>query len=68
VLGQGLIAFGMRRLPVGLVSVVLVLQPVFAALLGWMILGQSLSVTQVCAGVLVVAGIYLARRGSIPAA
>ncbi len=67
VLGQGLIAFGMRRLPVGLVSVVLVLQPVFAALLGWMILGQSLSVTQVCAGVLVVAGIYLARRGSIPA-
>ena len=64
VLGQGLIAFGMRCLPVGLVSVVLVLQPVFAALLGWMILGQSLSLTQVFAGGLVMLGIYVARRGS----
>jgi drug/metabolite transporter (DMT)-like permease len=65
VFGQGLIAFGMSRLPAGLASVVLVLQPVLAAILGWIILGQPLSALQVVAGGGVVIGIYLARRGSL---
>jgi drug/metabolite transporter (DMT)-like permease len=65
VFGQGLIAYGMRRLPVGLASVVLVAQPVMAALLGWALLGQALAARQIGAGLLVLAGIYLARRGHL---
>ena len=68
VLGQGLIAFGMRRLPATFTSVVLVLQPVGAAVLGWLVLDQALSPGQLLGGALVIGGIVLARLGSLGAA
>jgi drug/metabolite transporter (DMT)-like permease len=64
VLGQGLIAYAMRRLPSSFTSVVLVLQPVGAAILGWIILGQPLSTSQIIGGSIVLLGICLARLGS----
>lgn len=64
VFGQGLIAFGMSRLPAGFSAVTLILQPVVAAYLGWMMLNQTMSGAQVAAGLVVLAGIVLARFGT----
>lgn len=62
--GQGLIAYALAHLPAGFSSVGLLLQPVIAALFAWVLLGESLSVLQVAGGLVVLAGIALARRGS----
>ena len=64
VLGQGLIAWAMAHLPVAFASVGLLLQPVAAAALGWMLFGERMTVLQGLAGALVLAGIAIARRGS----
>jgi drug/metabolite transporter (DMT)-like permease len=62
--GQGLIALALAQLPAAFSSVGLLLQPVMAALLAWLLLGEPLAPLQVAGGVVVLAGIYLARRGS----
>jgi len=62
--GQGLIAHALAHLPAAFSSVGLLLQPVMAALFAWALLGESLSLPQVAGGLVVLAGIALARRGS----
>jgi drug/metabolite transporter (DMT)-like permease len=62
--GQGLIAYALAHLPAAFSSVSLLLQPVMAALFAWLILSESLVALQVLGGLVVLAGIYLARRGS----
>lgn len=62
--GQGLIAYALAHLPAAFSSVSLLLQPVMAALFAWAILGESLLPLQVAGGLVVLAGIYLARKGS----
>jgi drug/metabolite transporter (DMT)-like permease len=62
--GQGLIAFALAHLPAAFSSVSLLFQPVMAALFAWMILAEPLVPLQVLGGCIVLAGIYLARRGS----
>jgi drug/metabolite transporter (DMT)-like permease len=62
--GQGLIASALAHLPAGFTSVGLLLQPVMAALFAWMLLGEPLVGLQVAGGAVVLAGIYLARKGS----
>ena len=62
--GQGLIASALAHLPAGFSAVGLLLQPVMAALFAWMMLGESLSAPQIAGGAVVLAGIYLAHRGS----
>jgi len=62
--GQGLIAFALAHLPAAFSSVSLLFQPVMAALFAWMILAEPLAPLQVLGGCIVLAGIYLARRGS----
>ena len=62
--GQGLIAYALAHLPAAFSSVSLLLQPVMAALFAWAILSESLVPLQVAGGLIVLAGIYLARRGS----
>lgn len=64
VAGQGLIAFGFKRLPASFSSVTLLVQPPAAAFVAWVVLGEGLSWWQVAGGVTVVAGILLARRAS----
>lgn len=63
--GQGLIAWAMGHLPVSFSSVSLLWQPVVAAGLAWVILDESLVPLQAGGGLAVLAGIFLARRGSI---
>lgn len=62
--GQGLIAYALAHLPAAFSSVSLLFQPVVAALFAWLLLAEPLAPLQVAGGVVVLVGIYLARRGS----
>jgi len=62
--GQGLIAYALAHLPAAFSSVSLLFQPVMAALFAWLLLAEPLAPLQIAGGVVVLVGIYLARRGS----
>jgi drug/metabolite transporter (DMT)-like permease len=62
--GQGLIAYALAHLPAAFSAVGLLFQPVMAALFAWLLLGEALSMLQIAGGLVVLAGIYLAHRGS----
>jgi drug/metabolite transporter (DMT)-like permease len=62
--GQGLIAYALAHLPAAFSSVSLLFQPVMAALFAWALLAEALVPLQIAGGVVVLIGIYLARRGS----
>jgi drug/metabolite transporter (DMT)-like permease len=59
--GQSLIAYAMAHLPATFSSVGLLLQPVVAAALAWLVLGESLTAIAIAGGVLVLAGIRIAH-------
>jgi drug/metabolite transporter (DMT)-like permease len=63
--GQSLIAFSLAHLPASFSSVVLLMQPVVAAILAVLILGEVPLVWQAVGGVVVLIGIYLAKRGTL---
>ncbi|MCH2134319.1 MAG: DMT family transporter [Phycisphaerales bacterium] len=63
-LGQGLIIYALASLPASLAAVTLLLQPVGAAIWGWLLLDEALNQFQILASVIVLIGIGLARLGS----
>jgi len=62
--GQSLIAFALAKLPAAFSSVGLLVQPVAAALLAWLILGEALGSNQALGGAIALVGIYIARKAS----
>jgi drug/metabolite transporter (DMT)-like permease len=62
--GQGLITFALAHLPAPFSSVSLLLQPVIAAALAWFILSEPLGFWQALGGIIVLAGIFVARWSS----
>ena len=62
--GQGLIAYALAHLRPGFSSVGLLLEPVAAALLAWIILSEAVTTWQAAGGAVILWGIFLARRGS----
>lgn len=58
--GQCLIGYGLGHLPASFSSLSLLVQPVMAAVLAWVLLGESLGAGQIAGGLLVLAGIALA--------
>jgi drug/metabolite transporter (DMT)-like permease len=60
--GQGLIAYALAHLRAGFSSVTLLSEPVLATIFAWLLLGEGVGYIQVLGGVLVLAGIFLARR------
>ena len=64
VLGQGLIAYAFAHLPASLSSVSLLIQPVVAALAAWVIFAEPVGPMQFAGGAIVLAGIWLAKKGS----
>ena len=62
--GQGLITYALAHLSAAFGSVGLLWQPVAAAILAWVILSEPLGVWQTAGGVIVLLGIYLARKAS----
>ena len=60
--GQSLITYAMAHLPAGFSALTLLIQPVGAALLAWILFGEALGPLQLAGGLVVLAGIWLARR------
>jgi drug/metabolite transporter (DMT)-like permease len=60
-MGQGLIAYALGHLPASFSSLAILIEPLTAALLGWIWLGEALGVLQAIGGAIVVAGISVAR-------
>jgi drug/metabolite transporter (DMT)-like permease len=60
--GQSLITFALAWLPVTMSSLTLLIQPVVASILAWLLLKESLSALQIAGGLIVIGGIVLARR------
>ncbi|HVO02989.1 MAG TPA: DMT family transporter [Candidatus Cybelea sp.] len=67
VLGQSAINWAMGHLPAAFSSLTLLLNPLFAAIAAWPILGEALTPLQILAGLGVIVGILLARRARSPA-
>jgi drug/metabolite transporter (DMT)-like permease len=64
ILGQGLIAYAFAHLPASLSSVSLLIQPVMATLFAWMLFNEPVGLAQYLGGAVVLAGIWLSKRGS----
>lgn len=60
--GQGLITWSLRHLPSSFASVTLLVQPLVAAVLGWICFAEVLGPQQAAGGVLILVGIVVARR------
>ncbi len=63
--GQTLIAYALAHLSLAFSAVSLLVQPVIAALLAWVLFGERLGALPVAGGVLILAGIALARLGTL---
>lgn len=63
--GQSLIAYSLAHLPAAFGSVALLVQPVIAAFLAILILHELPVAWQIAGGLIVLLGIYTAKRGSI---
>jgi drug/metabolite transporter (DMT)-like permease len=68
VAGQGSIAWALGRLPTATASVVVLIQPVIAALLGWMLFAETLGPWQAVGAAVALTGVLLAQHASRKAA
>ncbi len=60
---QGLIAFGVARLPIALSTVMLWIQPLVAAVISWPLFGEALAPLAFFGAALILAGVYIVQRG-----
>ena len=68
VCGQGAIAWSLGRLPAALIAVVVLVQPVIAALLSWAIFGEAVTPVQAVGALVALSGIVLAQSTAKPKA
>ncbi len=68
VAGQGSIAWALGRLPAATASVVVLVQPVVAAVLGWVLFTEALGPVQALGAGIALAGVVLAQTASRPRA
>ncbi len=61
VTGQGSIAWALGRLPTALAAVVVLVQPVVAAALGWAVFGEAVNPVQALGALLALGGVVLAQ-------
>ncbi|MGE5616376.1 MAG: DMT family transporter [Bacillota bacterium] len=64
ILGQGLIAYAFAHLSAALSSVSLLIQPVMATIFAWLLFGEAVTAMQFAGGAIVLAGIWIAKKGS----
>jgi drug/metabolite transporter (DMT)-like permease len=62
--GQTVIAFASAHLPASLSSVTLLIQPLTATIGAWLLFAETIGPLQMLGGAMLIAGIYLSRRGS----
>ena len=58
----GLFNYGVKYLPANKAASYINLIPIFSVLLGWLILGDTFTGWQICAGILIVGGVYLTQK------
>lgn len=61
-IGQGLIVYGLAHVPAALGAIGLLIQPIIAAVLGYLIFGEALGTMQMLGGLLILAGIAVSQR------
>jgi len=66
VAGQGAIAWALGRLPPATASVVVLIQPLVAAIAGWLLFSEALGPVQALGGVITLAGVALAQWSARP--
>ncbi|MDX5394507.1 MAG: DMT family transporter [Caulobacteraceae bacterium] len=66
VAGQGAIAWALGRLPPATASVVVLIQPLVAAIAGWILFAEALGPLQALGGVITLAGVALAQWSARP--
>lgn len=62
VAGQGLLAYALGHVTATLSSLVILIEPLAAAILGWLVLSEAVTPLQGAGGLVILAGIYIARR------
>jgi drug/metabolite transporter (DMT)-like permease len=65
--GQGLLSVALGRLPAVFSSLVIFLEAVVGAGMGWLVLNEALTPIQFAGGALILLGIFVARPRSEPA-
>ena len=60
--GQGLIAYGVGRLPIVASTVLLWMQPLVAAVLSWILFDETLGALALLGAALILGGIYVVQR------
>lgn len=64
VAGQGGVAWALGRLPAALTAVTVLIQPVVAAVLGWMLFAETMTAVQLAGAATLLAGVVLAQWSS----
>lgn len=64
VIGQGGVAWALGRLPASVTAVTILVQPVVAAILGWILFVEALTPVQALGGALVLGAVVLAQRST----
>lgn len=59
---QGLIAYGVARLPIAMSTIMLWMQPVTAAVWSWVLFGETLGPLGLAGAALVLGGVYMVQR------
>lgn len=62
VIGQGGVAWALGRLPASTTAVTILIQPVTAGMLGWLVFAETLTIFQAAGGVLILFAVILAQR------
>lgn len=60
--GQGLIAYGVGQLPITLSTVLLWVQPVAAAIFGWVLFNEGLAPAGIVGAAMILAGVYIVQK------
>lgn len=60
--GQGLIAYGLGQLPITLSTVLLWMQPVAAAVFGWVLFDEGLKAAGIIGAVMILTGVFIVQR------
>ena len=65
VVGQGGVAWALGRLPAALTAVTVLIQPVVAAMLGWLLFAETMTGAQLAGAAALLAGVVLAQLASL---
>ena len=64
VVGQVLIAYALKHLSAHFSAVTLLMEPIIATIAAWIIFNEAMGAVQISGALLLLTGIYIARRGS----